>query len=222
MSDIPHPANTLPTTPVEGDELPSVMEMMVEIKKYWTTANGEPELKEFAEYVLGIIRSHTVPTSPSVHGDDWLDKVLAATIQKYNKRRMMRMGVDEAAIPVIAEAKAAIQAHVDEAINNARSKDPYKCEYGHEVYSHKTAGGWCCACDSDIAFLNGRIDEAVRRARLQHCIDLSVGLRYGIQAGGLAVTAESLTKDIERYREQLTTQSKHKEGEDSTRKDSHD
>jgi hypothetical protein len=41
------------------NKLPSVIELMVEIKKYWTTASGEPELKEFAEYVQGVIQAHT-------------------------------------------------------------------------------------------------------------------------------------------------------------------
>jgi hypothetical protein len=45
------------TTQSNSDRLPSVMELMVEIKKYWTTATGEPELKEFAEYVQEIIQS---------------------------------------------------------------------------------------------------------------------------------------------------------------------
>lgn len=34
------------------DEL---MSMMSEIQKYWVTASGEPELKDFAEYVLGLV-----------------------------------------------------------------------------------------------------------------------------------------------------------------------
>lgn len=32
-----------------------VMAMMATIKKYWTTANGEPDLKDFAEYMLDLI-----------------------------------------------------------------------------------------------------------------------------------------------------------------------
>lgn len=31
---------------------------MVQIKKYWTTASGEPELREFAEYVKGIMTAY--------------------------------------------------------------------------------------------------------------------------------------------------------------------
>lgn len=38
--------------PIKPDELlPSTMELMVKIKDYWTTADGEPELRGFAEYV---------------------------------------------------------------------------------------------------------------------------------------------------------------------------
>lgn len=28
------------------------------------------------------------------------------------------------------------------------------------LYGHHTAEGWCCACDADIAFLEGQIREA--------------------------------------------------------------
>lgn len=44
------------------------------------------------------------------------------------------------------------------AVAAAISKDPLECEYGHKVYSHKTADGWCCACDADIAFLTSQIE----------------------------------------------------------------
>jgi len=37
----------------------------------------------------------------------------------------------------------------------ARSNDPHLCEFGHEVYSHKTVDGYCCACEADIAFMEG-------------------------------------------------------------------
>lgn len=33
------------------------MELMVKIKQYWTTVSGEPELGDFADYVLGVITS---------------------------------------------------------------------------------------------------------------------------------------------------------------------
>ena len=48
------------------------------------------------------------------------------------------------------------------AVEKARSNDPNKCEFGHEVYSHKTADGWCCACEADIAFLEQKIKENKR------------------------------------------------------------
>lgn len=32
-----------------------VMAMMATIQKYWTTASGEPELKDFAEYMLDLM-----------------------------------------------------------------------------------------------------------------------------------------------------------------------
>lgn len=34
-------------------------------------------------------------------------------------------------------------------------------EFGHEVYSHNTATGWCCACDADIAWLNSEIETKI-------------------------------------------------------------
>lgn len=42
--------------PTDSEYLPSILELMVSIRKYWTTANGEPELKEFAEYVQDMMR----------------------------------------------------------------------------------------------------------------------------------------------------------------------
>lgn len=52
-----------------------------------------------------------------------------------------------------------IESHTNKAINLARANDPHKCEHGHEVYSHKTADGWCCACEADIAFLKAQQEE---------------------------------------------------------------
>lgn len=46
-----------------------------------------------------------------------------------------------------------------DAIINARAKDPLECEYGHKVYAHRTAEGWCCACDADIAFLEAQLNS---------------------------------------------------------------
>lgn len=43
-----------------------------------------------------------------------------------------------------------------------RSKDPHKCEFGHEVYLHKTVDGWCCACDADQAFMESEIEKKAR------------------------------------------------------------
>jgi len=43
-----------------------------------------------------------------------------------------------------------------------RSKDPHKCEFGHEVYFHKTVDGWCCACDADQAFMESEIEKKAR------------------------------------------------------------
>lgn len=40
-----------------------LMPMMVKIKEYWITADGKPELKEFAEYMLDLLeqtRTNTI------------------------------------------------------------------------------------------------------------------------------------------------------------------
>lgn len=51
-------------------------------------------------------------------------------------------------------------------VEAARSKDPHVCEFGHEVYSHKTADGWCCACEADQAWLNAEIERRVEQATI--------------------------------------------------------
>ena len=56
---------------------------------------------------------------------------------------------------------------VDAAVAEARSKDPFKCEFGHEVYGHKTAEGWCCACEADIAFLESALHQQQTNSQLR-------------------------------------------------------
>ena len=50
-----------------------------------------------------------------------------------------------------AKAVKAIEAIVREArideLNKAETI--FKCEFGHDVIGHKTADGYCCACDAD-------------------------------------------------------------------------
>ena len=40
---------------------------------------------------------------------------------------------------------------------------PFECEFGHKVYAHNTVDNWCCACEADQAFMQGKIDEAYAR-----------------------------------------------------------
>lgn len=75
--------------------------------------------------------------------------------------------------PVLLEPERVLrainEAHeegVTAALDAARANDPRTCEYGHQVYAHKSAAGWCCACEGDMAFLEGRIEEAATAARL--------------------------------------------------------
>lgn len=55
-----------------------------------------------------------------------------------------------------------LQQHIDrecvKAVEKARSKDPFKCNFGHEVYGHKTADGYCCACEADVALSLGKLN----------------------------------------------------------------
>ena len=60
--------------------------------------------------------------------------------------------------------EAYVTTRVKEAIELARSKDPHKCEFGHEVYSHNTVDGWCCACEADQAFMEAEIEARVKEA----------------------------------------------------------
>lgn len=57
-----------------------------------------------------------------------------------------------------------VTTRVKEALELARSKDPHKCEFGHEVYSHNTVDGWCCACEADQAFMEAEIEARVKEA----------------------------------------------------------
>lgn len=65
------------------------------------------------------------------------------------------------------ELEAYVTTRVKEALELARSKDPHKCEFGHEVYSHNTVDGWCCACEADQAFMDGRVKEAEELLRAE-------------------------------------------------------
>ena len=45
--------------------------------------------------------------------------------------------------------------------NKQVKSEPNECEFGHQLYGHKTAEGWCCACEADQAFMNGNTKQAV-------------------------------------------------------------
>ena len=61
--------------------------------------------------------------------------------------------VDQIVQLITAHEAASVQA----ALDSARTNQPFKCEQGHEIYGHKTAEGWCCACEADIAVLNSML-----------------------------------------------------------------
>lgn len=72
----PSPEQTQPNLPIEDEQLPSKMEVMVKIKDYWTTASGEPELSEFADYVLQLIHHYATKRELEVRIDEnqrWLE-----------------------------------------------------------------------------------------------------------------------------------------------------
>lgn len=50
---------------------------------------------------------------------------------------------------------------VDEIIGAFFATAPFKCHKGHTLQSHPTEGGWCCACDYDIAVMQGRFEDAI-------------------------------------------------------------
>ena len=60
----------------------------------------------------------------------------------------------------VKDAKRGLMELISTQIEAARSKDPLKCDFGHEVYGHRTSSGWCCACEADIAWLQGETEEA--------------------------------------------------------------
>ena len=105
---------------------------------------------------------------PHNNADDreqFVEDVLIETIQRYQRLRFTRQGVSEAIGNVIPEAKQQLLdrfAQVErEAVDNARAKDPFECEFGHKVYGHTTSYGWCCACEADQAFLEAEIEKRV-------------------------------------------------------------
>jgi len=53
-----------------------------------------------------------------------------------------------------------IQSEITKAVEAARANDPLTCEFGHEIYAHKSADGWCCACEADQAFMQAEITKA--------------------------------------------------------------
>ena len=86
--------------------------------------------------------------------DELLEKLIDEAL---NRTSWSRKYLREMIIDIINQTCGQ---RVKEAIESARSKDPLKCEFGHEIVSHKTADGWCCACDADVAFLGLRVEEA--------------------------------------------------------------
>ena len=54
-----------------------------------------------------------------------------------------------------------ITLHTQKKLEEAISKDPNICEFGHKVYAHNTVDGWCCACEADQAFMGAEIERAV-------------------------------------------------------------
>jgi hypothetical protein len=49
-------AENIMNNPTHNTDSVELNEMMLQIRNYWVTASGEPELREFAEYVLTLIK----------------------------------------------------------------------------------------------------------------------------------------------------------------------
>lgn len=121
--DIASLLRSQPTHPVDG-ELPSIIQLMAEIRKYWPIVNGELELKEFAEYVQGLISSHR----HQVHGN--LSTPLVGELQKELRRIVTRNG-KSACIPEILEdelnrLEQFFTAHLQAAVREARIDEATK------------------------------------------------------------------------------------------------
>lgn len=71
-------------------------------------------------------------------------------IQKLNKEATQ-------AIQDLIEQELAEQVRLG--IEASKIKEPFKCEFGHEVYGHKTVDGWCCACEADQAFMYATLEQ---------------------------------------------------------------
>ena len=84
MSDTPTPSLDDRINPI------SKMELMVQIRGYWTTASGEPELGEFADYVLALIKSE----------QDRAVEAFAAELKLHSYNA--NSGIDDATAPYLA------------------------------------------------------------------------------------------------------------------------
>ena len=102
-------------------------------------------------------------------------------------------------LPII---EAYVTTRVKEALEAARSKDPHKCEFGHEVYSHKTVDGWCCACEADQAFMEAEIEARVKEAeRLARMSELEMFKKVPVEK----MTKETAEHISRRYKALTTT-----------------
>jgi hypothetical protein len=97
---------------------------------------------------------------------------------------------------------AYVTTRVKEALELARSKDPHKCEFGHEVYSHNTVDGWCCACEADQAFMEAEIEARVKEAeRLARMSELEMFKKVPVEK----MTKETAEHISRRYKALTTT-----------------
>ena len=98
--------------------------------------------------------------------------------------------------------EAYVTTRVKEALELARSKDPHKCEFGHEVYSHNTVDGWCCACEADQAFMEAEIEARVKEAeRLARMSELGMFKKVPVEK----MTKETAEHISRRYKALTTT-----------------
>lgn len=108
--------------------------------------------------------------------------------------------------------EAYVTTRVKEALENARSKEPHKCESVHEVYSHNTADGWCCACEADQAFMEAEIEARVKEAERLARIDENLRLKKQSDLAGIpALNGNGLSIVNRRIGELVTTTTNGKE-----------
>lgn len=145
-----------------------------------------PSSDELKEKLLKIVEWHTF------YIKDHVNEIKSEPVDSPRLKEHAETTTINSIVKLIAERERL-------AVENARANDPLKCEYGHEVFSHKTIDGWCCACEADQAFL----EDEIRLARFDEIG--AVQSQHGNYLTQTFINGEAMTV-VERY-EQLSNHS---------------